>query len=312
MEHTVAFSETIGGSIEDVRAFCAVFELGSVSAAARQLDTTKGGLSRRVSRLEERLGVKLLARTPRAVSPTEEGAAYYAKARDALALLAEAADGARKSQSVPSGHLRVTAPPDFGVDLLPPLIVGFRAQHPQVTVELIVSGATLDLASQRIDLALRATTTDLPDSNYRASTLVEFTIGLYASANYLKTGKPPLKPSDLTHHSLVAMGQSRGAERISLTNSRGRTETIVTRPVIRSADFASLRRLLESGAGIGSLPDIVATNGLREGQLQRVLPDWIVARAKLHAISLAGFEAPARVSAFRDFMRKELGNLARG
>jgi DNA-binding transcriptional LysR family regulator len=73
-------------------------------------------LSRRVSRLERRLGVKLLARTPRAVSPTEEGVAFYAKAHDALTLLDEALDGARQSQSIPQGHLRVTAPPDFGVD----------------------------------------------------------------------------------------------------------------------------------------------------------------------------------------------------
>jgi DNA-binding transcriptional LysR family regulator len=302
----VANRETISGALEDVRAFCAVFELGSISAAARQLDTTKGGLSRRVSRLERRLGVKLLARTPRAVSPTEEGVAFYAKAHDALTLLDEALDGARQSQSIPQGHLRVTAPPDFGVDVLPPLIVQFQAQHPQITVELVVSNALLDLAALRIDLALRASTHDLPDMNYRASAIIEFPIALYAAPTYLAVRQEPSRPADLTDHSIIAVSGSAGAERLTLTDQRGRSESLTLRPVIRSGDFASALRLIEAGGGIGGLPDIVAASGARGGTLVRVLPDWILARAKLHAISLAGHEAPARVRAFREFIREQL------
>lgn len=126
--------ETIGGALEDVHAFCAVAEFGTVTAAARQLGETKGSISRRLSRLERRLGVTLLARTPRAVSPTEEGVAFYAKAREALVWLDDAAEGARQSQAVPRGHLRVTAPVDLGIDVLPELVVRFRTQHPQITV----------------------------------------------------------------------------------------------------------------------------------------------------------------------------------
>lgn len=302
----VAESETISGSLADVRAFCAVFELGSVSAAARQLDTTKGGLSRRISRLEERLGVKLLARTPRAVNPTEEGAAFYAKAHEALILLDEAAGGARQSQFIPQGHLRVTAPPDFGVDVLPPLIVEFRAQHPQITVELLVSNALLDLAALRIDLALRATAHDLPDMNYRASTVIEFPIALYAAPTYLAEHEAPSGPADLANHSMVAVSEPVGAERLTLTHRRGRTESVTLRPVIRSGDFASAFRLVQAGGGIGGLPDIVAASSVKAGRLVRVLPDWTLAHAKLHAISLAGHEAPARVRAFREFIRARL------
>jgi DNA-binding transcriptional LysR family regulator len=134
-------TETIGGSLEDLRAFCAVAEFGTVSSAARQLGETKGSVSRRLSRLEQRLGVALLARTPRAVSLTEEGAAFYAKSHEALALLDDAAEGARQSRTMPSGHLRVTAPVDFGMDVLPELVVRFRARHPQITVELLLTDA---------------------------------------------------------------------------------------------------------------------------------------------------------------------------
>lgn len=302
----VAESETLDGALEDVRAFCAVFELGSISAAARLFGTTKGGLSRRVSRLEQRLGAKLLARTPRAVSPTEEGAAFYTKANEALTLLDEAADGARQSQSLPQGHLRVTAPPDFGVDLLPRLIVAFQEQHPQITVELLVSDALLDLASLRIDLALRAAVNDLPDSNYRASTLVEFPISLYAAPDYLAKRKAPGRPAELVGHAFVATHQLVSARVLRLIHRRGRSETVTLSPTIRSGDFASTRRLVEAGGGIGALPDIAAVPAVQSGQLVRVLQDWIVARAKLHAISLAGREAPARVRVFREFIRGQL------
>lgn len=153
---------TLGGALEDVRAFCAVVDLGSISGAARQRGETKGGVSRRVSRLEQRLGALLLSRTSRAVTATEEGLAFYAKARDALDLLDDAADSARQSQAIPRGRLRVTAPHDLGLDVLPDLMTRFRAEHPQIAIDLVLSDVTLDLAANRIDLALRATGGNYP------------------------------------------------------------------------------------------------------------------------------------------------------
>jgi DNA-binding transcriptional LysR family regulator len=163
MQLMVDESETFGGALDDVRAYCAVVEFGTVSAAARLLGETKGSISRRVSRLEKRLGVALLARTPRAVSPTEEGAAFFERARESLRLLDDAMEAAQAARAEPQGHLRVTAPVDFGMDVLPPLLVRFRALHPGITVELLLDDARLDLAANRIDLALRATPGELPD-----------------------------------------------------------------------------------------------------------------------------------------------------
>lgn len=298
--------ETLSGSLDDIRAFCAVMALGSISAAARQIKTTKGGLSRRVSRLERRLGVKLLARTPRAVSPTEEGTAFYVKASDALALLGDAAESARQSGIVPSGHLRVTAPVDFGVDVLPPLVVQFHSLYPQITVELLVTDTALDLAAHRIDLALRATVQDLPDMNYRASTLIEFSIGCFASPAYLSARPPPLKPNELKSHNMILARESVGAVQLVLSNIRGHKEKVSVLPVMTTGDFATVRQLVLAGGGIGVIPDIVARSAVSNGQLVPVLPKWSVARARLHAISLAGQNAPARVRAFREFLREKL------
>ncbi len=302
--------ETIGGAVEDVRAFCAVIELGTISAAARRLGETKGGVSRRISRLERRLGAGLLTRTPRAVSATEEGRAFFAKAQDALALLDEAAEGARQSRVVPRGHLRVTAPHDIGLDVLPELLTAFRAAQPQITVELLLSDATLDLAANRIDLALRATTGPLPDMGYRATMLIDLRIGLYAAPSYLAGQPPPQAPADLASHALITSRETaRGASRLALVNDKGRRAEVQYRPVMYVSDFAGAHRLLLAGAGIGAIPDIVAARSIAAGLLVPVLPGWSVARAQLHAISVAGRDAPARVRVFREFMKDRLARL---
>ncbi|MDN5871265.1 MAG: LysR family transcriptional regulator [Nitrococcus sp.] len=307
MELMVDELATIGGALEDLRAFCAVIDFGTVSAAARQLGETKGSISRRVSRLERRLGAALLARTPRAVTATEEGTAFYAKAREALSLLADAVEGARASKSEPQGHLRVTAPIDFGMDVLPDLIVRFRALHPQISVELLLTDAMLDLAANRIDLALRASAEPLPDMGYRASILIDFHVCLYAAPGYLSARGIPAAPSEIADHDLVVAREFVGAAALPLTHRRGRSEQVVARPMVRTTDYAGVHRIVLAGGGIGAIPDIVVAGSVAAGTLKRVLPEWTVAAARLHAISLGGRDAPARARLFRDFMRSALG-----
>ncbi|PWG65400.1 LysR family transcriptional regulator [Spiribacter halobius] len=301
----VAESETITGAVEDVRAFCTVVELGTLAAAARQLGETKGSVSRRISRLEQRLGVTLLARHPRAVSPTEEGTTFYHKAREALTLLDDATASAQAARSVPRGQLRLTAPTDLGVDVLPALLVRFRALYPQITVELLVTDAPLDLAAMRVDLALRAGVADLPDMGYRAATVLTFAIRLYAAPDYLDAHGAPAAPAELTVHDLVIARQEVGATELVLHQGR-RRERVLTRPTIRTGDYASAHRIALAGGGIAPLPTLAADASVAAGDLRPVLPDWQLATGKLHAISLAGREAPARVRAFRQFLRETL------
>lgn len=296
----------LGGSLDDLRAFCAIVDFGTVSAAARELGETKGGVSRRVSRLERRLGTALLARTPRAVTPTEEGTAFHARARDALALLADAGEEVHAARSVPRGNLRVTAPTDIGIDVLPDLIAGFRREYPQITVELLLTSSPLDLATHRIDLALRATSGDLPDMDYRSVPLLDFAIRLYAAPAWLADHGGPSEPVELADHDLVMPQDYGGAAPLTLHSARGRIETVAVRPVIRTGDYASVHRIVRAGGGIGPLPEIIAATALAAGELRTVLPDWSAGSARLHAISLRGREAPARVRLFRDYVRTAL------
>jgi DNA-binding transcriptional LysR family regulator len=310
MEPKVDTSETLGGALEDIRAFCAVIELGSISAAARETGETKGGVSRRISRLEGRLGARLLSRTPRAVTATEEGISFYTKASDALALLQDATEAAKQSRSVPSGHLRVTAPHDFGQEVLPKLIVAFRNIQPQITVELILTDSSLDLAAHRIDLALRATAGALPDTEYRASSLGSFAINLYAAPSYLAGNAALTTPEDCAAHQFVARGKhASAATPLNLQSSRGASKEVFCRPQVTASDYACVHSILKAGGGIGALPDIVAADSVSNGSLVRVLPEWTLARAQLHAMSVSGREAPARVRVFREFVRNELAQM---
>ncbi len=296
-----------GGSLDDIRAFCAVVEFGSISAAARALSESKGGISRRVARLEKRLGAALLARSPRAVSVTEEGLAFHAKSREALTLLGDAAEAVNDARSVPRGHLRVTAPIDFGLDLLPPIIGRFRRQHPQITVELLLSSSALDLTAHRIDLALRASS-ELPDMEYRAVPLVGFDIHLYAAPGYLAERGEPQVPRDLSGHDLVIARDLMGFSSITLTGG-GKVEHVPLKPAVETGELASVSRIVLAGGGIGPVPDVVAIAAVEDGRLRTVLPRWTVGSARLHAITVAGREAPARVRVFKDFVRQQLTGL---
>jgi len=298
----------IRGALEDVRAMCAVNDLGSISAAAKQLEETKGSVSRRISRLEDRLGATLLARTPRRVTPTEEGIAFCEKARDALTLLDDAAEGAKQAAFEPSGLLRITAPHDLALHVLPDLIVSFSESYQQVNIELVLSNAVLDLAANRIDLALRATTDGLPDMGYRASRVVDFDLGLYASPEYLRRRRAPIRPAGLSEHRFVTFREAvGGANLVRLTRARAPMAEIPLQSQLRVNDFAGVHQLVVAGGGIGVMPDLVAARWVAADRLVRILPRWSAGHAQLHAITVAGREAPARVRVFRDFLRQRLG-----
>lgn len=297
----------LGGSLDDIRAFCAVVDGGSITAAARQLQETKGGVSRRITRLERRLGTTLLARHPRAVTPTEEGIAFHSKAHAALALLDDAAEAASEAQSVPRGHLRITAPVDLGLDLLPAAISAFRQRYPPITVELMLTGSALDLATHGIDIALRATS-QLPDMDYRAAPLVDVDVRLYATPAYLATRDEPQKPAELEGHDLVLARDLMPNNAIPLATSR-RSERIPIRPAVQTDEMASAAQLVLAGAGIGPITDVTAQPAVEEGRLKPVLEGWTVSSARLYAITLAGRQAPARVRLFKEFLRERLNGL---
>jgi len=302
----VAESETFGGSLRDARAFCEVVDFGSISAAARRLGESKGAISRRVTRLEAGLGVRLLARTSRAVTPTEEGKAFHARAQAGLALLDEAADSARGQREIPRGNLRITCALDLSTELLPPLLARFLALYPQITPELIVTDTPIDLAAHRIDLALRIGFGGLPDQVYSGYELASSSLQVYASPDWIAANGLPAEPQDLQARPFVTLARPLPDGGLSLIDANGRSAAVKVRVAGRVSDFATLIRIAEAGIGAAYLPGFIVRRALRAGSLVSLLPDWHFPGLRLHALTLPGRDVPARVRLFRQFLKVEL------
>jgi DNA-binding transcriptional LysR family regulator len=289
-----------------------VVDLGSITAAARALGETKGTVSRRLTRLERALGVVLIRRSPRLVQATEDGVAYRMRVGRSLELLDEANATVQRARTTPGGHLRITAPLDLGVSLVAPLVAGFVERYPDISVEMILSQAVLDLDSSQIDIALRAIRA-LPDSSLIAYKLKELDTVLYASPAYLRRHGPPKRPDDLTRHRVLVLRATRGNAVLSLHAKSGAEQARVrVRTAISASDFSFNREAALAGAGIAVLPTIVAKRDLDEGRLAPVLKDYVVdAGAFFYLVHQGTRFLPSKVRVFRDFVLDAFGVGAR-
>ncbi len=307
MRHEVAKSETIDTAalgLTDVRAFCAVVDLGSVTGAAKVLGETKGAVSRRLARLEATLGVSLLRRSPRRVVPTDEGRLYRARAGQAVEAFDDAARALVDARDVPRGLLRVTAPSDLGVGLLPELCARFADRHPEIRIEVLASDARLDLDAQHIDCALRVGA--LRDSTLKVHKLRDLRIGVYASTAYLKAHGTPKRPEDLTAHRIAAYTNM--PRPLELPFRRGAHTTRVSLDPTVLGDGAFVREVVAHGGALACMPGLVGDRDVTAGRLVRVLPAYEVdVSAPLSLLHSAGAFVPAKIRAFRDFVIEELG-----
>ena len=302
MEHDVAESETSPTDVSDLRAFCRVVDLGSITGAARVLGETKGAVSRRITRLEQALGVVLLRRSPRLVQATEDGAAYRASVGRVLELLDDANALARRALSAPSGHLRVTAPVDVGLTLMPPIMASFVERYPDISVEMILTETLLDFDGHQIDVAVRAGAS-LQDSALVAHRLRDFTGRLYASPAYVKAHGAPRRPDDLAQHRVLLVHSLRGAS--ALTLRRGDEEhrlRLRARGSLAGSDFAFTRELALAGNGVALLPDLVARSAVESGALVPLLREWAGFSGALFAVHQGARLLTPKVRVFRDHL----------
>ncbi len=302
MKREVAESETAAPHLADLRAFCLVSDLRSLTAAAAALGETKGTVSRRLTRLESAIGVRLLRRTARLVEPTEEGLAYRQHVARALELLDEAEASAREARGVAKGTIRLTAPSDLADALLAPLVAEFSATHPGIAFELVATDRVLDLASSNIDLALRIAS-KLPDSALVATRLSTVESVLVGAPDYFAHAPPLREPSDLVRHRFLWRGSVRAEHTLSFTRHRPHKSIEVRlRPSVTGSDLSFARAVALAGGGIAALPEVLVANELRDGVLRRALPGWFTPGPHLYLVHVAGRLQPARVRAFRNFV----------
>lgn len=287
--------------IEEIVAFLRVAETGSFTSAGERLGLPKSTVSRRVARLEAKLGVQLVHRTTRSLALTEAGGLFHEQAARALAALEEAAHAARAGRESPRGHLRLTAPYDVGAGPLAPLIAAFTREHPEVTVELVLTDRTLDLVAEGIDLALRGAAA-LPDSSLVGRKLASLEFWLVASPAYLKRRGTPRTPAELLDHDLALMRANHGRAKLPMRHADGTSEELTVRATVSANGFGFLRSAALAEGHIAMLPDIYAGPEVRSGRLVRVLPAYTVGTGNMFLVHPAAKVLPAKARAFRDFL----------
>jgi len=257
--------------VNGLRFLVEIIESGSLSAAARRLDTTRSNVSRRLKTLERQWRVQLLRRTTRRVEPTQIGAALCEHAKRITGEL-DALQGTLDSLGKTlRGHVRVSVPTGLGQLVLGPLLLDFAKLHPEVTLEVTLSNRVVDLVAQEVDVACRIAVTPPQDCVARELARIDWV--LCGTPEYLAEHGVPKRPSDLVSHSVLTTPTT--AQRLTMTiESRTQRHQIEVVPRIQCADFLFLHRAIASGLGIGALPRYIANEGLEAGTLRALLPGY--------------------------------------
>lgn len=285
--------------LDEIIAFLRVAELRSFTAAAKRLDVPKSTVSRRVARLEERLGAQLVLRTTRRLSLTDAGTAYHDRVAQAVADMQQAAQSIRELSGTPRGHLRVSTPTD--VPALAHMITAFIAAHPEVTVEVEATARRVDLIAEGFDLAIRAAES-LPDSTLVARRVGGSPFRLYAAASYVAERGRPATPAALAEHRCVLFRSATGTAEWTLTGPDGPVTVAVSGP-LSASDLSFVRHACLAGAGVALLPRMEATVEVQSGRMVRVLPGFEGPEGALWVVSPPTRRLSAKVRLFSDFAR---------
>lgn len=287
--------------------FVRVARSGSFSLAAREMGMTQPTASRIVAALEKQVGAALLTRSTRAVTLTEAGADYLARAEMILAALDEAEHAARGAGEL-RGTLRVATSPTLASKTIIPHLAQFADRHPKLRIEFALDDARRDLIGDSVDVAVRIGA--LSDSSALARKIGTVNRVLVASPAYLATAGTPLTPSDLTEHTLIVGPAGRSSEAWSFRKDGKSTSVRVQgRFVINATEAATAAAV--AGLGICSTGERSILSELASGALVRLLPDWEIGSSEINVILPAGRVAKASARAFADFIATQMRKLER-
>ncbi len=284
-------------NLDNIRIFTKVVEAGSFTRAAAQLSIPKSTVSRRVSELEDALGIRLLQRTTRKLNLTDAGRLYFSRTAQLLSELQETEVALSRLQAEPQGILRITTPGDLA-GTLPDLLAHFQETYPKVEVIVFNTGRRVDLVAEGYDLALRAGT--LADSSLVFKRLYRTHLSLYASPRYVKEHEPIRSLSDLSRHNCLIFSVDQLTAQWELYGPRG-SERVEVSGRLASKDFTLLRGAAVQHQGIAFMPNFGAQTYLEAGSLVRVLPDYKSQESSLYAVYPSARLLAPKVRAFIDF-----------
>lgn len=297
------FEDLMLGSVE---LFCLAAELQSFTAAANAAGVTPAAVSRSVSRLEERLGVRLFVRTTRQIRLTAAGQRYMEQCRSALALLNEAEREVTGQQAEPAGKLRISLPTPYAHHRVLPLLGEFRQRYPLVQVDVHISNRNIDFAEEGYDLAIRGRPP--PDSNLVARKLEDAEMVLVAAPGYLRRAGTPRTLEDLREHDCIQFelpSTGRNIPWIFMRDGR-QIELPTSGGTSCSGDVLGGVSLARHGAGLFQTYRFVVQDDLRRGDLVEIMPAFGGASRAFTLLYPHVRHVSLRVRTFVDFLLERL------
>ncbi len=282
--------------------FAAVVEHRSFSGAADAIGLSKATVSKAITRLEERIGQSLFARTSRRLALTEAGKPLAEHAKRILAEAQAAEEAARDAASAPTGRVRLATPMSFGISNVAPLLARFLAAHPGIEIDLQCSDARVDIVAEGFDVALRIG--DLPDSSLRARRLCSIAAHLVAAPTYLMAHGTPTHPSELTRHRILGYSNVLGPWRFQ--HADGGDVAIRPQGPLTANSGEALLPTLIAGLGIARLPGFIVGPHIASGEVVEILPEWAPEPIGLHILTPPSTLRPARVEALIAFLSATL------
>jgi DNA-binding transcriptional LysR family regulator len=285
--------------LASMETFIRVVETGSFSGAARQLRVGQPAVSKTIAQLENYLGVKLLTRSTRGLTPTEAGLGYFERARRAIAEADEAELAARGAGKGLKGRLRICAAVTFARIHLIPLLPQFLAQHPELDLEVILDDRQIDLVQEGIDVALRMGR--LLDSMLTVRRIARCKRLVLGTQTYFERAGIPATPAELSNHQIVVYLQEGGVWSFRRESSE-MAVTLQSRLRVTAAEGVRAAVLAHAGLAIAS--EWMFSPELRSGAVHAVLPEWNLPTLDLWAVVPAGRSATTKSRAFIDFFER--------
>lgn len=297
---------TAGSALQlgNIEQFCKAAETGSFTGAAEMLGLTPAAVSRSISRLEQRLGVRLFLRTTRAVKLTSEGELYWKECRLALEQIVEAERAITGAQTVPSGPLRISVSAAYGTFRLLPLMPAFTTLYPQVDIEISISDKIIDFVDEGFDVAIRL---GIPqDSRLVAFKLEDAMLGVFATPTYVAKKGAPQGIDDLDHHDCIQYVSPNTGRPLQwlFTDERG---TAIEQPITSRMrvlnDALGAVAWVNAGGGLYQTYRFAVGDALRRGELVEVLPQYGGRSRPFSILYPQNRHLSARVRAFVEFLR---------
>ncbi len=291
-------------NLTDIAVFVQVVESSSFTAAAERLGLSRSVVSKYISRLEDRLGARLLNRTTRRLSLTEAGQSFFTRSQRGLQEIEAAEAEVSHLQQIPRGKLRINTPMSFGILHIAPGLPGFVDQHPEVSVDINLDDRQVDLIEEGFDLAIRIA--ELPDSSLIARRIGPCRHVVCASPNYIQKNGSPRTPDDLRRHNALTYRYQDSPNEWRFLTPEGRYTSVPITGLIQMNNSLAIREAVLNGAGITLTPSFIVGEDIKAGRLEQLLPEYRAQEISIYAVYPERRHLLPKVQAFIDFMKKRI------